>query len=115
MFHLFVLLNNFACKSIFHKCSEKKGKEKQNNKLEFGGRRRCSLEPAAETTALVLAAVAAEAAQGEVTLALFPDMFWHLCERQETRIKCHQHYLLFFLCLREDQATPWGKQHPLKF
>lgn len=74
-----------------------------------------SSEPAAEPAAFVaLAAVAAQGAQGEVTLTLLPAVIRHLNESGwETELKPH-------LCLSPPRVMRTlgdsaGKTHPLKF
>lgn len=83
--------------------------------LETGIMRQDSSELAAESAAFVaLAAVAAQSAQGEVTLTLLPDVIGHLSESGwETELKTH-------LCLSAPRVVRTlgdsaGKTHPLKF
>ena len=57
----------------------RKGQTKtKRNKLIFGGCCGESSELAADAPALVATAVEAPAAQGDVALALLPDVIWHL-------------------------------------
>lgn len=69
-----------------------------------------SSEPAARTAALVApAAVAAPAAQGEVALALLPDVIWRLHERRERISQA------FGLCISPNTGALWGRTQLLRF
>lgn len=76
-----------------------------------------SSEPAAHTAALVApAAVAAPAAQGEVTLALLPDVIRHL--RKKKKRDMSKAFVFSVSPSPQAERSPWcsvGKTQLLKF